>query len=163
MIRPVGPDDASRICAIYNHYVQHTPITFEEVPVTVSEMESRIERTTEALPWLVCEEEGKLIGYGYAGKWRERAAYRFTVEVTVYLAPSAVGKGRGSALLGALLAALRTREVHSVIGGIALPNPASVALFEKFGFRKVADFKEAGFKFGRWIDVGNWQLVYPER
>ncbi len=159
MLRSVRIDDSSSICGIYNHYVLETPITFEEAPVASKEMQQRILAVTRTLPWLVCEEEGRLIGYSYAAKWKERSAYRFTVEATVYLHPSAVGKGRGSALLDALLNELRAREVHCVIGGIALPNNASIALFEKFGFRQVAHFKEVGNKFGRWIDVGNWQLL----
>jgi L-amino acid N-acyltransferase YncA len=159
MLRPASPDDAPDLCEIYNHYVLETPITFEEVSVSPEVMRQRILEITKAYPWFVCEEDGKVIGYSYASKWRERPAYRFTVEATVYLHPSAVGKGRGSALLSMLLAELRKREVHSVIGGIALPNAASVALFEKFGFRQAAHFREAGYKLGQWIDVGNWQLL----
>lgn len=133
--------------------------TFEETPVSPDEMRQRIVDTIRAYPWLVCEEDGKLLGYCYGRKWRERAAYRHSVEVSVYLDPSAVGKGRGSALFGALLAELRTRHVHCVIGGVSLPNEASVALLEKFGFRPAAHFKEVGNKFDRWIDVGYWQLL----
>ena len=91
----------------------------------------------------------------------ERAsAYRHSVEATVYMRPGSVGKGKGSELLAALLAELRTREIHCVMGGVALPNPASVALLEKFGLRQVAHFREVGYKFGAWIDVGYWQLVF---
>jgi L-amino acid N-acyltransferase YncA len=158
-LRAVRPEDASAISEIYNHYVLRTQITFEEASVAPEEMRRRILQVTQTLPWLVCEEDGRLIGYSYATRWRERPAYRFTVEATVYLEPASVGKGRGSALLGALLTELRKREVHCVIGGIALPNEASVALFEKFGFRQVAHFKEVGYKFGRWIDVGNWEVL----
>lgn len=159
MLRKVCTDDASLICDIYNHYVIHTPVTFGEIPVTPAEMRSRILTVTETLPWLVSEEEGKLIGYCYANKWRERSAYRHSVEATVYMHPASVGKGKGSELFSALLAELRTREVHCVIGGVALPNPASVALLEKFGLRQVAHFREVGYKFGTWVDVGYWQLM----
>ncbi len=159
MLRNVRPDDAPSICEIYNHYVLKTPITFEEDPVSPDEMRQRILEVTQTLPWLVCEEDGKLLGYSYAKKWKERSAYRHSVESTVYLHPSSVGKGRGSALLDALLVELRARQIHCVIGGIALPNEASVAVLEKFGFRPVAHFKEVGYKFGRWIDVGYWQLL----
>jgi phosphinothricin acetyltransferase len=159
MLRDARPDDASSISEIYNHYVQHTPVTFEETPVAPDDMRARILRIAPALPWLVCEEDGKLIGYAYASKWRERSAYRHSVEATVYLHPTAIGKGKGSELLGELLKVLRTREIHCVMGGIALPNPASIALLEKFGLRQVAHFREVGFKFGQWIDVGYWQLV----
>jgi phosphinothricin acetyltransferase len=159
MIRNVRADDAPLICDLYNHYVLRTPITFEETPVTATEMESRILKVTETLPWLVSEEDGKLIGYCYAAKWKERSAYRHSVEATVYLHPGSVGNGGGSELLAALLAELRAREIHCVMGGAALPNPASVALLEKFGLRQVAHFREVGYKFGAWIDVGYWQLV----
>ena len=159
MLRNVRVDDAPFICEIYNHYVQRTPITFEEVPVPEAEMRSRILKITETLPWLVSEEDGKVIGYSYASKWKERSAYRHSVEATIYLHPASTGKGRGSELLGALLTELRTREIHCVIGGVALPNPASVALLEKFGLRQVAHFREVGNKFGTWIDVGYWQLI----
>jgi len=159
MLRNVCVDDAPFICEIYNHYVQRTPITFEETPVTEAEMRSRILKVTEILPWLVSEENGKLTGYSYATLWKERSAYRHSVEATIYMHPASIGRGRGSELFGALLAELRPREIHCVIGGVALPNPASVALLEKFGLRQVAHFREVGYKFGQWIDVGYWQLV----
>ena len=159
MIRPVHPDDARSIVDIYNHYILNSPATFEEDPLTPDDMRSRIVETTETYPWFVCEEDGALLGYCHARKWRERAAYRHSAEATVYLHPSAIGKGRGSALFGALLADLRERQFHCVIGGVAIPNPASIALLEKFGFRQVARFREVGHKFGQWIDVGYWQLL----
>lgn len=159
MLRPVHLDDAPAICAIYNHYVQHTPVTFEEVPLTAEQMRQRIEETTASYPWLVCEEDGQLLGYCYCHQWRARTAYRFSVEATIYLQQSSAGKGRGSLLLEALLNELRSRKLHSVIAGVLLPNPPSTALLEKFGFRQVAQFKEVGFKFDRWLDVGYWQLL----
>ena len=159
MIRPVHPDDAPSIAEIYNHYILNSPATFEEDPLAPEAMRRRILEVTQTYPWFVCEEDGRLLGYSYGRKWRERAAYRHSVEVTVYLHPSSVGQGRGSALFAALLGELRNRRFHSVIGGVALPNPASIALLEKFGLRQVAHFKEVGYKFGRWIDVGYWQLL----
>jgi L-amino acid N-acyltransferase YncA len=158
MVRNVRLDDANAICGIYNHYIRGTSITFEEESITPDEMRRRIQKVTQSYPWFVCEEDGCLLGYGYVNKWKERSAYRHTVEATVYLHPSAVGQGKGSELLGALVADLRSREIHSVISGVALPNPASVAILDKFGFRKVAHFHEVGNKFGNWIDVGYWQL-----
>jgi L-amino acid N-acyltransferase YncA len=159
MLRPVRLNDAPSICDIYNHYIQHSPATFEEVPLTPDDMRQRILETTKTYPWLVCEEDGALLGYCYGRKWRERAAYRHSVEVTVYLDPSALGKGRGTALFDALLAELRARQFHCVIGGVALPNPASIALLEKFGLQQAAHFREVGNKFGEWIDVAYWQLL----
>ena len=109
------------------------------------------------LPWLVAEQDGRVLGYAYAGPWKSRAAYRFAVEVTVYLAPGFTRRGWGTRLCEELFARLRERGVHTVVGGIALPNDASVALHERLGMVKVAHFREIGFKLGRWIDVGYWQ------
>ena len=159
MIRPATTADAAAICAIYNHYVLQTTITFEESPVTPEDMESRIYETLASLPWLVWEHDGTAQGFAYASKWKGRCAYRHSAEVTVYLDPMSVGQRIGSRLYEALLADLRQRNFHAVIGGIALPNTASIALHERLGFRKVAHFEQVGWKFGRWIDVGYWQLL----
>ncbi len=159
MLRNACLDDASSICEIYNQYILNSPATFEEVPVSTNEMRQRIVEMTQTYPWFVCEEGGRLLGYAYGRGWRERAAYRYSTEAGVYLHPTAVGKGKGSALLEALLSELRARMFHCVMGGVSLPNKASVALLLKFGFRQVAHFKETGYKFGHWIDVSYWQLM----
>lgn len=156
-IRACTPADAADICAIYNHYVRNTVITFEEEPVSVSDMRLRIENCTRTYPWLVREIEGRVVGYAYATRWKERAAYRHSVEVSVYVAANSFREGHGRALYAELIARLAQRGCHALIGGIALPNDASVALHETFGFTKVAHFTEVGHKFGRWIDVGYWQ------
>jgi L-amino acid N-acyltransferase YncA len=158
-IRPATFADAARICTIYNHYIATTTISFEEEPVQEADMAQRIaDVASSKLPWLVMLDGDKLIGYAYATKWRARAAYRFAVESSVYFDPDYAGRGRGRALYEALLAELRQRELHLVIGGIAQPNEASVRLHERLGFQKVAHFSEVGLKFGRWVDVGYWQL-----
>ena len=159
MIRPATTADAAAICAIYNHYVLETTITFEEAAVTSTEMECRMRETLASLPWLVWEDGPTTRGFAYASKWKGRCAYRHSAEVTVYLDPKSVGQGIGSRLYKALLEELRVRHLHAVIGGIALPNPVSIALHERLGFRKVAHFEQVGWKFGRWIDVGYWQLL----
>jgi L-amino acid N-acyltransferase YncA len=159
MIRSVTAQDSAAICGIYNHYVATSIITFEESPVSVEEMETRIVEITAALPWLIFESGGEVVGYAYASAWKSRCAYRFAVESTVYLRASATGKGLGAQLYAALIADLRGKSLHSVIGGVALPNAASVALHEKLGFEKVAHFKQVGWKFNRWIDVGYWELM----
>jgi phosphinothricin acetyltransferase len=160
MIRSANRGDAAAICAIYNHYVLETWITFEETPVSVEEMEERIAETTASLPWMVWErEDGSVLGYSYASRWKGRCAYRFSTESTVYVAPAATGQRIGSQLYEALLGELRAIKIHTAIGGIALPNEASVALHERMGFAKIAHFREVGWKFERWIDVGYWQLV----
>jgi phosphinothricin acetyltransferase len=159
LIRPADAGDAAGIARIYNYYVPSTVVTFEEAEVSADEMARRIEEVgTASLPWLVAEREGRVVGYAYATKWRGRRAYRFSAEVTVYVDMACAGSGIGSRLYEELLPALRAGGIHAVMGGIALPNDASVALHEKFGFSKVAHFKEVGFKFERWIDVGYWQL-----
>jgi phosphinothricin acetyltransferase len=158
MIRNAQPTDAATIVEIYNHYVLNTTITFEEQPVTAPQMAERMAEVQAAgLPWLVAEREGRVLGYAYASKWKARSAYRHSVECSVYLDHQAVGGGMGSSLYAALFAELKARGLHVVIGGIALPNESSIALHEKFGFKKVAQFEEVGFKFGRWVDVGYWQ------
>jgi phosphinothricin acetyltransferase len=159
MIRSATTADAEAICTIYNHYVLETTITFEEAAVTPSDMQSRIRETLPSLPWLVWEDGAEILGFAYASKWKGRCAYRHSAEVTVYLEPRCTGRGIGSKLYEELLAALRERNFHAVIGGIALPNPASISLHERLGFRKVAHFEQVGWKFGRWIDVGYWQLL----
>lgn len=159
VIRGVQDNDAVSMAEIYNHYISGTAVTFETETISSKNMLDRIVKIqSDDLPWLVAEDgQGKLIGYAYASKWRERFAYRFSVEVTVYLSPSSAGGGIGSRLYTALFSELKHRSIHSVIGGITLPNQASVALHEKFGLEKVAHFKEVGFKFGQWQDVGYWQ------
>ena len=157
-VRPATVADAEAVASIYNHYVTNTIVTFEEEPVPVPDMARRMEQVAAAsLAWLVAELDRRVIGYAYAGRWHTRAAYRFSTEVTVYLDREHVGKGVGSQLYAALFPQLRARGVHAVLGGIALPNAASVALHERCGLEKVAHLREVGFKFGRWIDVGYWQ------
>jgi len=164
MIRPATPDDAQGVADIYNHYIDNTVVTFEEVRVTTEQMAQRIQAVLDQeLIWLVAAEQGGLVGYAYASPWHARAAYRYSVEISAYLAPDAVGAGLGSKLYSALLQELKNTSIHSVIGGIALPNAASVALHEKYGLQKAAHYKEVGYKFGQWIDVGYWQMLIDEQ
>ena len=157
-IRAAEPADAEAIAAIYNHYVRETIVTFEEEPVDAAVMAARIGQVAAAgLPWLVAERAGVVVGFAFATPWKERSAYRYSVECTVYLAPGAEGRGIGSALYSALFERLEQAGVHAVIAGIALPNERSVALHESFGMTRVAHFREVGLKFGQWIDVGYWQ------
>lgn len=160
MIRDALASDAAAIAAIYNHYVVQTPVTFETEPVDAATMAARIAEIHDTqLPWLVITNEAaEIIGYAHASKWKGRCAYRYSVETTVYLAPGLGGRGLGSALYAVLLAALRERGLHVAIAGIALPNAASVALHEKLGFEPAGRFREVGWKFEQWLDVGYWQL-----
>jgi len=159
MIRNASIKDAANICNIYNHYIANTIITFEEEPVAVSEMEKRISAIIPSLPWIVYEEKGRVIGYAYACKWKERSAYRLSVETAIYLDKDAVGKGIGKMLYQHLLNELKKLSIHAVIGGISLPNETSQRLHEKMGFKKVSHFAEVGFKFDKWIDVGYWEKI----
>lgn len=161
MIRVVQEQDANSICNIYNEYIKNTVITFEEEVIAAADIIKRITQVTaDDLPWFVAEDElGNVIGYAYAAKWRDRFSYRFSVEVTVYLSSVQLSKGLGTKLYQVLFDELRRKNIHSAIGGITLPNEASVALHEKFGMVKVAHFKEVGLKFDRWLDVGYWQAT----
>ncbi|HEX5419264.1 MAG TPA: arsinothricin resistance N-acetyltransferase ArsN1 family B [Gammaproteobacteria bacterium] len=159
MIRDGRRSDAEQICEIYNHYVRATTVTFEEEAVSSQDMAERIADVIAHLPWLVSEENGSVVGYAYATRWNRRSAYRYSVESTVYVASTSLGRGIGTQLYGELIVRLRARGVHCAVGGIALPNPASLALHEKLGFSKIGHFKEVGWKFGQWIDVGYWELI----
>jgi phosphinothricin acetyltransferase len=158
-IRDATARDAEAICAIYNPHIRNTIVSFEEIEVPISEMRERIAGVMQSFPWLVAEQNGALLGYAYAGFFTDRSAYRHSVFSTIYVHEKAQRKGVGTMLYSALLERLRAPHIHVVIGGIALPNAASVALHEKCGFKKVAHLSEVGFKFGRWIDVGYWQIV----
>jgi phosphinothricin acetyltransferase len=163
MIRLATSDDAAVICAIYNHYVTNTTITFEEDPVAPAEMAQRIANANAQHCWYVFEQDGAVAAYAYATPWRVRPAYRHSVETTVYVKPGGGGKGIGTELYTHLILQLRKRGFRAVIGGIALPNNASVALHERLGFTQVAHFVDVGHKFGKWIDVGYWELVLKPR
>jgi phosphinothricin acetyltransferase len=159
-IRAATVADAAAVAAIYDHYIAHSIATFEEEPVPASEIATRIRNTmATSLPWLIAEREGEVVAYAYARPWRERRAYRFSAEITVYAAPTSTGHGIGSSLYERLLPLLRSQGIHAVVGVIALPNEPSVALHEKFGLSKVAHLREVGFKFDRWIDVGYWERI----
>ena len=159
MIRHANLDDAERITEIYNHYVLHTIETFENnahSPVTLKERMQRIERF--GLPWLVAEDSGEVIGYAYASKWRDRENNKKSAEVSVFIHPDFNDKDWDSQLMQALIDEVKARGIQLAIGGIALPNPQSIALHEKFGMEKVAHFEQVGLKFDRWVDVAYWQL-----
>lgn len=159
LVRPATLNDAAAMARIYNHYVAETIVTFEEEAVTAEDFERRIQDVQSgSLPWLVAEQGSDIVGYSYASYWKRRYGYRFSVEVTVYLDPACARRGIGTMLYAQLLPTLKSSGIRVAIGGIALPNDASVLLHEKFGFEKVAHFKEIGIKFGQWIDVGYWQL-----
>ena len=154
-VRRAEEGDVAAITAIYNHYVESSIATFEETPVTPAEIVRRM--TTTRTGWWVAEREDQLLGYAYADDFKSRSAYRYSLEVSVYLHHDSQGAGAGTALYERLFEEMRTDGYHLAIAGISLPNAASVALHEKFGMEKVAHFYEVGYKLGKWIDVGYWQ------
>ena len=162
-IRACVAADAPAIAEIYNYFVRETVITFEETPVAANEMARRIADVSTRYPWLVAERDGAVVGWAYAAEWKTRSAYRFSVETAIYVSLAHHGRGIGSALYVPLIAELEALNIHSAVGGIALPNPASVALHEKLGFTKIAHFGEVGRKFDRWVDVGYWQLMLENK
>jgi L-amino acid N-acyltransferase YncA len=160
LVRAATAADADAIAGTYNYYIQNTVITFEEEAVPATAMAARIaEAQGQSLPWLVAEVNGAIAGYAYARPWRPRSAYRYSAETTIYLDRGYEGRRIGTTLYSALLPLLRERGIHVAIGGVALPNDASVALHEKLGFERVATFRQVGFKHDRWVDVAYWQLL----
>ncbi len=158
VLRTARPEDAAAIAGIYAPYVRDTVISFEVDPPGTHEMHRRITTTLQTYPWLVVEDAGSVAGYAYASQHRAREAYRWACDVAVYLDPSAQGRGYGSRLYTELLRILRKQGLRAAFGGIALPNPASVALHEKMGFHHLGTYSKVGFKNGGWHDVGWWQL-----
>lgn len=158
MIRKVTKSDVAAITAIYAKYVLETTVSFETEAPSEAAMGERIGALMEAYPCYVYESEGKVVGYCYAHPWKGYAAYGKSWEATIYLAADAVGRGIGSELMDRLIRDSRTRGCHVLIGCITADNSASCTLCEKFGFQKVSEFREVGKKFGRWLDVVDYEL-----
>ncbi|EIU4876500.1 arsinothricin resistance N-acetyltransferase ArsN1 family B [Pseudomonas aeruginosa] len=157
-IRQAHPEDAPAIQLIYTPIVAGTAISFEEVPPTIKEMRQRIVTTLQNYPYLVAERDGRLVGYAYASQHRARAAYRWAVDVTVYIADGERRSGIGRSLYAELLPLLAKQGFNAAYAGIALPNAGSVGLHERLGFRHIGTFPQVGFKLGQWHDVGYWRL-----
>lgn len=155
-IRVADPDrDGDSVAEIYRPAVESSIATFEEIPPAPDEMASRMRATLRWSPWLVAEEAagGPVVGYAYAARHRERPGYRWSVDVSAYVAPPARGQGVGRQLYDALLPILGRQGFVNLYAGIALPNPASVALHEGIGMRRIGVYEQVGFKFGAWHDV----------
>lgn len=161
LIRMAQLDDAPEIAAIYAPIVTGTTISFEEEPPDAGEMGRRIGKVMERYPWLVAVDDEGIAGYAYASEHRARAGYRYSVEVTVYVAERARGRGVGKQLYEQLFAECAAREFHRAFAGVALPNDASVALHAAAGFEPVGVYREIGYKFGQWIDVAWFQRGLP--
>ncbi len=159
-IRLARAEDAAGVLEIYAPIVRSSPTSFELEPPTCEVMAQRMRQTLTWHPWLVLESErpGSLAGYAYASVFRARPAYRWTTEVSVYVHEEARGRGVARALYAALFRVLARQGLRTVIGGISLPNPASVRLHESMGFRPVGRFEHVGYKFDAWHTVGFWSL-----
>lgn len=158
-IRSADPaSDAAACVAIYAPYIDGGATSFEEEPPTVAAFSERIARISKTYPWLVVEREGEVAGFAYACPHRERPAYRWAVEVSVYVAAEQQRRGCGRALYGELFERLRRQRFQIACAGITLPNDASVALHESLGFVPVGVYRRIGWKAGAWHDVGWWQL-----
>jgi phosphinothricin acetyltransferase len=157
-IRSADPQrDAEACAAIYAPFVNHSPVSFEEVAPTAEQMARLIEKTSADYPWLVAEASGHLVGYAYACAHRSRSAYRWAADLGLYVAEGHRSQGVGTRLCRALLELLARQGIHVAVVGITLPNPASVALSESLGFEPVGVYRRIGYKAGAWRDVGWWQ------
>jgi L-amino acid N-acyltransferase YncA len=156
-IRTAEPSDAGAIAAIYAPFVLSGTVSFESEAPDARAMRNRIAASDGLYPWLVATDGGGVVGYAYAGRFRDRPAYHWTVETSIYLAGEAQQRGVGRLLYDALIDTLRAQGFVHAIGAIALPNDSSIRLHEQVGFRRAGVIREAGFKFGRWVDVGFWQ------
>jgi len=154
-IRLAEQRDLSRLTEIYNYYVVNTPVTFDVEPYTIDRRQSWFDQfaPTGRYRLLVAESDGVVIGYAGTTRFRPKAAYETTVETTIYCAPEAIGKGIGKRLYAALFQQLRSEDIHRFVAGYALPNPATAAIHERFGFKVVGVFSENGRKFGKYWDV----------
>ncbi len=159
IVRKVEIEDAEQIAGIYNFYVENTHHSFEVEPIPLEEMRQRIHALSQSYPYLIAEDEGEIFAFAYASCFKPRSAYKHSAEVSVYVKNDSMQKGIGTKLYERLFAELSKLDVHAIIAGISLPNEASVKLHERFGMEKVAHFREVGFKIGRWIDVGYWELI----
>lgn len=159
MIRKVHPEDAEAIASIYNEYILHSTITFDTDPVTKQDMRRLIIAISTDYPYFVYEENGVVKGYCYAHSWKAKSAYQHTWEITLYLSPDVQGKGIGTRLLEQLIAECRQRGCLSLIACITEGNTISEALHKNLGFKKVSHFEKVGVKFGRFLDVVDYELI----
>ena len=162
-IRLATERDAEQVAAIYAPNVTDSIISFELEPPTAHQMRRRIQDTLQRYPWLVCERQGRVLGYTYAGAHGSRAAYQWSVDVSVYVHQQAHRRGVGRALYASLFAALKLQGFYNAYAGATLPNPASVGLHESVGFRAVGVYRGVGYKLGGWHDVVWWHVQLRER
>jgi L-amino acid N-acyltransferase YncA len=161
-IRLATEDDAAQILEIYAPFCRETAVSFETEPPSLDEMRRRIGTTLLSFPWLVCEEARLILGYAYATKHRERTAYRWSADVSVYVRADRRRGGLGRALYTSLFAILRLQGYYNAVAGVALPNPGSEGLHRAMGFQPVGVYPNIGYKCGRWHDVAWSQLALRE-
>lgn len=162
IIRPIRPSDAAEVLEIYRPYIENTNITFEYTVPPIEEWEKRIQFISRQFPWLVAEYKGKITGYAYATKHRERIAYSWCCESSVYLLEEFHGKGIANMLYEKLFGILKQQGYINVYAILTSPNPASEKFHENFGFYDVGRFHKAGFKFGKWHDT-RWMQLHLSR
>jgi len=153
VIRSATPDDAADTLKIYAPFITGTCATFETEVPSVEEFRDRIEGIARVYPYLVCEIDGKIVGYAYASRHRERAAYKYTADASIYIAPGYHRRGIGKALNTRLFEMLRERGIYTVLAGVTLPNAASIGLLKSLGFTEVGVYRNVGYKLGRWLDL----------
>ncbi len=158
-LRHADPDrDAAACVAIYAPYVAETAKSFEDVPPTAEAFAERMERIAHSYPWLVLEDDGRVVGFAYATRHRTRAAYRWAADVGIYVDPEHQGRGAGRRLYGALLELMRRQGLRIACAGITLPNEASIALHRALGFEPIGTYPAIGWKAGAWRDVA-WMAL----
>ncbi|QSX00826.1 GNAT family N-acetyltransferase [Haloterrigena alkaliphila] len=162
-IRVATPDDAGAVRDIYAPFCESTAVTFEETPPTAAEMADRIESTLERYPWLVCERDGRVVGYAYASRLRKRRAYQWTVELSVYVADDARRSGVGRALYASLFAVLERQGVRDAYAVTTVPNPDTERFHERLDFERCVDFPTIGYTEGEWRDVAWWRRSIGEK
>ena len=162
MVRPVIANDLSAMVDITNWAIEHTPAHFGVEAISLDDLSARWEQTRAWFPWYAATVGDLLVGFAYGSPYKERAAYRWTADVSVYVHPNHHRRGAGKALYAKLIETLRAQGFRSLYAGITLPNPASRRLHESFGFEHIGTFKHAGWKLARWHDVGFWQLNLVE-
>lgn len=164
-IRGARPEDAAAIAAIYAPYVLGGTVSFETDPPDAEAMRARMAASDGRYPWLVAtngENDSGVLAYAYAGQWRDRPAYRYAVETSLYVAGAMIGQGAGRLLYEALIDTLRQQGFTQAVAVISLPNDHSIRTHEAVGFRRTGMYREIGFKQGRWVDVGFWQCELNE-
>ena len=159
IIRNVLNSDIPQVVEILNHYVRNDSCTFQINTYSISEISEKIAEITKVYPYIVMEEGNEVIGFAYASRWREKNAYDKSAETTIYLNPKHKYRGLGKILYQELIEQLREKNFRLLVACLTLPNPSSVRLHESLGFEKVGEFKDAGYKFIRWYNVGFWQKV----